>query len=259
VSVTTLDKYKATLNQLKRYSSKLSVKSITSNEAKKFAAYLKPLYVPIVLKERIGLLRACWEWAKLPYNPWTDVRIKVPPIQPPKPFTPNEIRQILAQFKSQHYYSYVLFLFSTGCRTSEAIGLRWGHICGDRIWIGESLTKGVRKSTKTNRARTIPIPTTLKPHLIRPHNSGDDDLVFTTPTGCPIDDNNFCNRYWKPALEAAGVPYRRPYNTRHSFISNCLQQGLSPVEIASLTGHQLETLYTHYAGLVSKPQIPVLF
>jgi integrase len=214
-----------------------------------------------VLKERIGLLKACWTWAKLDASVW-QLKVRVLPKQPPQPFSPDEIRRILAQFEGQHYYSYVLFLFCTGCRTGEAIGLRWGHINiagAGVIWIGETLTKGVRKSTKTNRARTIPIPIALEPYLTKPDNSGDDDLVFTTPTGCPIDDNNFCNRYWKSALKSAGVPYRRPYNTRHSFISNCLQSGLNPVEIASLTGHRIETLYKHYAGLVSTPKIPAFF
>lgn len=256
----TLAKYAATLKHLNQLGvGKLPVKGIASTEAKRAAKGLEPLYTPLVLKERIGLLRACWDWAKLADNPWSDIRVKVPPKQPPRPFSPDEIRRILAAFKSQHYYPYVLFLFSSGCRTSEAIGLRWGHIRGDHIWVGEQLTKGRRKSAKTNRARTIPIPIACAPYLIKPHSAGEDDLVFTTPTGYSVSDNNFCNRYWKPALEAAGVPYRRPYNTRHSFISNCLQSGLSPIEVAALTGHRVETLYEHYAGLVSTPKIPVLF
>ncbi len=195
----------------------------------------------------------------MPDNPWSAIRIKVPPKQPPKPFYIDEIRRILAQFEGQHYYSYVLFLFSTGCRTGEAIGLRWKHIQGDRVWIGEALVKGICKSTKTNRARTIPIPIACAPYLIKPPSASEDDLVFTSVTGCAIDDDNFCNRYWKPALEAAGVPYRRPYNTRHSFVSNCLQSGLTPIEVASLTGHTPQVLFENYAGLVTKPKIPIFF
>jgi integrase len=274
VDTKTLAKYAATLKHLNQLGvGKLPVKSIGSTEAKRALKGLEPLYSPLVLKERIGLLKACWDWAKKYYgvtdNPWSGVRVKVPPKQPPKPFSRHEIQAILGAFQQlySHYYPYVLFLFSTGVRTSEAIGLRWKHIGSDCIWIGESLTKGIRKSTKTNRARTIPIPIACAPYLIgsdatlqfKPPYAGDDDLVFATIAGCPISDNNFCNRYWKPALKVAGVPYRRPYVTRHSFISGCLQSGLSPIEVASLTGHRPQVLYEHYAGLVTSPKIPELF
>jgi integrase len=104
-----------------------------------------------------------------PHNPWVEVvrHVKVPPKQMPKPFTKEEIGAIIQAFRADRYYShytdFVEFLFGTGCRTSEAIGLRWGHLSDDcsTVWIGETLSRGVRKPTKTNRARTI----TLTPNI----------------------------------------------------------------------------------------------
>ncbi|WP_348918734.1 tyrosine-type recombinase/integrase, partial [Adonisia turfae] len=78
----------------------------------------------------------------------------------------------------------------------------------------------------------------------------DDDLVFTSPKGNPIDDHNFRKRHWTPALAAANVPYRKPYNTRHSFISQAIDQGWSISEIASITGNSEETILRHYTGSV---------
>jgi len=57
------------------------------------------------------------------------------------------------------------FLFMTGCRTSEAIGLQWKHIRHDdgyEITFNETLVRQgtgaarFRKATKTNRSRIFP-------------------------------------------------------------------------------------------------------
>jgi integrase len=265
-----LEKYNVTLQTLKvSIFGKFPAIDLTEDEAQYFSDHLKEEHKlsPRTLKERITLLRACWDWKKLPNNPWIEVRrrIKVPPTQPPTPFTPHEINFILEVFERDYsnYYPYVLFLFSTGVRTSEAIGLRWRHISPNftSIWIGESLTKGVKKSTKNNKARTIVVTPKVRDVLeaIRPPKAKPDGLVFTSIGGGVIDVDNFTKRYWVSALEKAGVEYRRPYNTRHSFISNCLEIGMNPVTIASITGHKVETLFEYYAGLISPPVIPVLF
>lgn len=98
--------------------------------------------------------------------------VKVPPKQPPKPFSFEEIGAIVQAFRTDRYYNYytdyVQFLFGTGCRTSEAIGLRWKHLPDDcsTAWIGESLSRGVRKSTKTNKARVVTLTSKLQAMLL---------------------------------------------------------------------------------------------
>ena len=139
--------------------------------------------------------------------------------------------------------------------------MRWQHVSDDfrSIWIGESFSRGQRKSTKTNRDRTFPCNTRLTEFLeaIKPANAQPDDLVFPAPKGGAMDDQNFCKRVWRPMLKVAGVVYRRPYTTRHSFISHCLANGMAPVEVASITGHDVQTLYRHYAGVISsRPKVP---
>ncbi|MEM9151192.1 MAG: site-specific integrase, partial [Cyanobacteria bacterium P01_F01_bin.3] len=58
-------------------------------------------------------------------------------------------------------------------------------------------------------------------------------------------------------LAESGVDYRKPYNTRHTFISHALDMGMNPVEVAQLTGHDVQTLYENYAGSVnSRPRLP---
>lgn len=185
----------------------------------------------------------------------------------PKPFTKEEIKAIIRAFRTDRYYSlyadYVEFLFGTGCRTGEAIGLRWKHLSDDcsTVWIGESLSRGIRKSTKTNRARTINLTPRLQVMLLarKPANPAPDDLVFTSAKGNAIDDHNFRNRAWKTVLSRLAINYRKPYTTRHTLISHALDLGMNPVNIAQLTGHDVQTLYENYAGNVnSRPLLPEL-
>jgi integrase len=247
---------------------------VSLDNAEAFVQYLEQLMSASTIKIYLCLLNACWEWSRTKqitqYNPWKELqeRIKVPPKQPPKPFSKDEILKIIESCQTnkhyKHYTNYVQFLFATGVRTGEAIGLRWKHIANDfsTIWIGESITRGVHKSTKTNKARTIPVNSKLKKMLqsIKPGNAKPDDLVFPSPEGNAIDDHNFSQRAWKKCLEQAGIEHRKPYNTRHTFISHCLEAGMNPVVVAEITGHDVQTLYGNYAGVVcSKPTLPELF
>jgi integrase len=137
------------------------------------------------IKHRLTILKACWRWGH-EENYWeiAATRIKIPPQQRPKPFTREEIGAIIYAFRSDRYYcayaDYVEFLFGTGCRTGEAIGLRWKHLSDDcsTAWIGESFVRGVRKSTKTNRARVISLTPRLHEMLIgmRSANFSPDDF-----------------------------------------------------------------------------------
>lgn len=241
--------------------------------AEQFNQYLTEKLVPITLKQSLLWLSACWQWGIkkriVEINPWKPLadRVKVPPKQMPKPFTLQEIKAIIEGFRCDRYYShyadFVEFLFGTGCRTGEAIGLRWKHLnenCST-VWIGESLSRGIRKSTKTNRARTITLTPNLQSLMLsrKPEKYKPDELVFTSSRGNPIDDHNFRNRAWKSILAKVNVEYRKPYNTRHTLISHALDRGMNPVTVAQLTGHDVQTLYENYAGNVnSRPMLPEL-
>lgn len=266
-----LEKYQATINYLAEYFQDKPAQ-ISESTAEDFVKWLSDHHGQLVLKERIGLLKACWEWGQkkglVVINPWVGLaqRIRIPPKQMPKPFTREEIGAIIQAFKSDRYHQYadyVEFLFGTGCRTSEAIGLRWKHLSDDcsTVWIGESLSRGVRKSTKTNRARTIALTPKLQTMLLdrKSTDIDPDGLVFSSPTGKAINDHNFRNRAWKTVLIRLEIDYRKPYTTRHTLISHALDLGMNPVMVAQLTGHDVQTLYENYAGIVnSKPKLPDL-
>lgn len=123
------------------------------------------------------------------------------------------------------------------------------------------MSRGVRKSTKTNRARTISLTSKLRTMLLarRPAECDPNGLVFTSPKGGAIDDHNFRNRAWKTVLTRLEIDYRKSYTTRHTLISHALDLGMNPVAVAQLTGHDVQVLYQNYAGNVnSRPRLPEL-
>lgn len=265
-------KYGPLGKQVREFFKSREARAIDEEEAHKFRDWLLKQNSPATTKGKIGHLRSCWNWGikrKLVIeNPWTEVKLKVPPIQK-KPFTLQEIGLILAQFRGDPrllpYADFVEFLLSVGCRPGEAIGLRWRHLTPDcsAIWIGESLGRErVTKPTKTNKDRAFQLSPKVAAMLRRrkPKNAKPDDLVFTTATGKQIIDSYFRRVFWLPALEAAGVPYRRPYNSRHTFISWGVDSGIHPIEISEITGHTPETLYKNYLGSVrGKVRLPEVF
>jgi integrase len=146
----------------------------------------------------------------------------------------------------------------------ERLRLRWRNLNHDcsAVWIGESFSNGVFKSTKTNRDRDVDLTPKLRDYLQRLKTEKrpvPDALVFPTPQGHPLDIHNFRNRAWKTILSRLEIDYRKPYKTRHSVISHALELGMNPVTVAGLTGHDVETLYRSYAGNVnSRPKLPEL-
>lgn len=185
-------------------------------------------------------------------NPWVNMpsKIEMLPKPMPKPFTREEIEAIVRARKEAplyaHHADFGEFRMGTGCRTGELVGLRWKRVFDDcsRIWIGETLVKGTRKATKTNKARYISLTPRLQAILQERERNGrdPDGLVFTGPKGAPIDAGNFSRRAWKQILARLNIDYRRPYNTRPTPISHALDLGINPVEVARLTGHDVETL-----------------
>lgn len=225
------------------------------------------------IKDRLSLLKACGNWGVkrklIQSNPFDEALalVTAEPLEEPDPFHKEEVRAILAGFESDHYYKpyvgFVKFLFFTGARISEVIGLRWGRVKEDFsvITFMESLTRGDRRSTKTGEVRLFPCSGKIVELLreIKPEGCGRDDLVFPSPEGLAIDDHNFSQRAWKKVLEKAGVRHRVPYNCRHTFISHCVSQKMDLKKIATLAGNSPEVILERYLGNVEDIEVPDLY
>ena len=117
------------------------------------------------------------------------------------------------------------------------------------------------KAAKAGSSREFYLSPNTKALLLdlKSDNFTDRDLIFTTVTGKAIDARLFRARVWVVVLQSAGVTYRKPSNTRHTFCSHALEVGLNPVTLASITGHDPKVLFDRYAGLIGKPEAPEIF
>ena len=67
----------------------------------------------------------------------------------------------------------------------------------------------------------------------------------------PFYWHNFAGRQWKKALKEAGVRYRRPYNLRHTYVTNMIQVGWERIsDVARWIGDDTDTVRRHYSGVV---------
>ncbi|MGN6168185.1 MAG: hypothetical protein ACTHQQ_08430 [Solirubrobacteraceae bacterium] len=54
---------------------------------------------------------------------------------------------------------------------------------------------------------------------------------------------------WYPALEAAGIERRGPYQLRHTFATEALAAGVSIFALSRLMGPSVKTIDKHYGHL----------
>ena len=223
--------------------------------------------------QRIGRVKAFGEWLRdegyLPVNPYRHLKRKESERKEYVPFTLHEMRSIVEELKKRNGLAadFYYFLMLTGCRPSEAIGLRWKDVDFDKgeISISSALARGerggsnpsarVRKSTKTGVSNKVPISEELKAilkHRLPQASTRDNSqkLVFQNSLGNSFDDRNALNRYWKPALEALGLDYRVPYNARHTAASQLLRQGIPAFEVAKALRTSVSMIERHYGHLM---------
>jgi len=222
---------------------------------------------------RLSLLKQFFSWLlkkkHISENPLDDVcgkRVKKKEIATHRPFTQEETQKILHAFKTDqfvhpssrythsHYYPFVYFLFSTGVRNAEAVGLRVVHVdvVNNRLKIERALARTLRgthpkaridKETKNGKVRYLPLSPELKevlsPLLI---NKQPKDLVFTSVNGLCIDDRMFTRRVFKPVLKKLDIECRTLYACRHGFSSRLLASGINPTIAAFLLGNNPVTM-----------------
>lgn len=247
-------RYNAIAANLKRYLGDKPAHLVIETTAKDLLAIMTENLSGQTVKTYLFSLKSCWDWAKGKYhlaetNPWAGLthRVKVQPKQQKQPFTVGEITAILSTFRHHpqycHYSDFVLFL----------VGLRWKHLSPDfaTAWIGESVSRGNRKTTKTGKARTVVLSESLRSMLAaRAAGHRREGLVFPSPKGLTINDHRFRARAWKHVLEACQIEYRSPYNLRHSAISHTLAAGVNPIALAEQTGHDKKVLLSTYAHAI---------
>ena len=244
---------------------KLPTRSL--NEASAIRDWLLGNLTPNAAKRCLTQIKACCNWAMdeglIDTNPFGFMKIKLPKgtyeEQDINPFTKEERDLILNTFASDRYYShytsYIRFLFFTGCRPSEAIALKWKHISNSVIQFRGSVVISedglvLKEGLKTQKKRNFPLTPEVNAILkdIRPETVNPESLIFVSPKGKFIDHHNFSNRAWKSILAKCNIPYRKSYQTRHTFISLCMEVNINSTAIGRWTGTSAKMIDNHYGA-----------
>ena len=77
----------------------------------------------------------------------------------------------------------------------------------------------------------------------------DTPLLFPAARGGHIGLDNWRTRHWYPALEAAGLRQRGPYQLRHTFATEALAAGVSIFELARVMGTSVKMIDRTYGHL----------
>lgn len=169
---------------------------------------------------------------KEPFSPAEeDKLIKFMPkyLSPYKPHAPRLIGRM------------VIILLKSGIRQEELLPLCWEdldlkiktiHIRRALDIDPSSPTKGPKS---TESARDIPMHEMVYQQL-RAVGIQEKGYIFKTRTGTLFRPDNF-RRDYKAYLAAAGVEYRSPHTTRHTFASDLRRAGVDAKTISKLLGH----------------------
>ncbi len=144
----------------------------------------------------------------------------------------------------------------TGLRLGEVVALRWSDVDleGGVLIVSRSISAGQETSTKSRRARTVPLAeqaiAEFERQRARDHFRGREDFVFCRPDGDPLDGSSVRYRFNR-AQEKAQVRVRRFHDLRHTFGSLAIRR-FDLVAVKEMMGHSALTTTERY--LHSKPR-----
>ena len=146
-------------------------------------------------------------------------------------------------------------LLAGGLRPGEALGLKWGDLEGERLHIQRTLVflkSGEWRLTppKTSRSRRAVVlpPSALallaqhreiqrQERMVAGEHWAENDLVFCTKEGRPLEWRLLAQRYLRPLLASAGLVGLRPYDLRHSCATLLLASGENAKVVSERLGH----------------------
>ncbi len=159
------------------------------------------------------------------------------------PFNKDEIKAILntAQGQVKNLFQ---FAFFTGLRTSELIALEWGDIdwIKGQVCVRRAYVKGRIKTTKTKAGRRdvlLLLPALAALNAQKAYTFLYGQRIFHYPLkNTPWKDpGQIRQQAWQYVLRRAGVRYRNPYQTRHTYASMMLSNNENIMWVAKQMGH----------------------
>lgn len=170
------------------------------------------------------------------------------------PLSPSEVAALLSSAGNVQWENLFRFAIETGLRSSELCSLSWQDVdfIGQTAHVRSASVVGVIKTTKTKAGtRKVELSQLAIDALLaqKPFTFMKDSMIFEDPkTGKPwASADAIRKKAWVPTLRKAGIRYRNPYQTRHTFATSHISRGANLFWLASQMGHKgPEMLFRHY-------------
>jgi integrase len=192
-----------------------------------------------------------------------------PPAKAPvelAPLSADQVRELLASLAGDRLEALYVAAVGTGLRQGELLALRWEDVDleAGTVTVRHTLDRRTKElaEPKTHRGRrTVHLSSRVlaalhdhrRAQLAERLAAGpawrDRDLVFTTPTGRPLDSANVTHAF-RRVLERATLPHQRFHDLRHAYATLMLEAGEELAVVSRSLGHaDLSTTADIYAHL----------
>ncbi|NLE79448.1 MAG: site-specific integrase [Rhodococcus sp.] len=283
---TTHYSYNVAVGRLKKHLGRYKLQALTPMQIEKFYAELldhggrngESLSPKTVRNTHVVLRKALADAERLGLVPRNAAAAaRGPSVSRPEmtTWTSDQLRtfaQVAERSRMRHAFT---VLATTGMRRGEALGLRWGDIDFDagqlaivqtvtaiegKILIGKPKTSGSRRTVYVHdvtvkalrQQRQLQAEERL---AAGPAWSQDNDLVFRTPTGDPVNPDWF-SRHFDQLVAEADVPRIRLHDLRHTNATLSLKAGVHPKIVSERLGHSSIAItldmYSHVTPGISR-------
>jgi len=177
-------------------------------------------------------------------NPAAGVRVPAnakPADDRPKVLSEREVQALIEAIPAEHRLL-VQVVAETGVRISEALAWTWADFDGKRLHVRRRLYLGGMADPKSSYGkRAIPLRKSTAQALWRHRKdsrwSGDEQPVFATESGSPLDYSNLYHRVLKPAMLKAGIKHGGWHRLRHRAATRLIESGARPDQAQRWLGH----------------------
>ena len=236
----------------------------------KLDAGLKPSTVRYIHAVLHRALKQAVRWGLVPRNVTEAVNIPRLVREEVNALSPEEARRFLAAAQRDRLKALYVLAIHCGPRRGELLGLRWSDVDLDAgtLRINRQLQRMRDRSglvfsePKNQKARRTIRLTNASLEALKRHRKRqaeeklrmgtlyqDQDLIFATTVGTPLEPSNIDTRSFKPLLAKAGLRSIRFHDLRHTCATLMLSQGVNPKIAQERLGHstiaQTMDTYSH--------------
>jgi integrase len=164
--------------------------------------------------------------------------------------TPAEQVRLLDAFEAhpdQQAANIFRLCLLTGCRSGEAMAMRW-----DDVELARGIWTKPGSTTKQKTSHIVPLSAPIKQLLARLRQETSSPWVF--PADSKPGHRVTVQKSWLAICKSARIAGLRIHDLRHSFASLAVNQGASLPLIGALLGHASPTTTARYAHLFDDPQ-----